>query len=319
MKLSNAKDAFLLHYFSGKKRARKTLLAYEADLQQFCEFAGTSKSVSVITKQLVSQWLTHLRKKNYSSATLYRKMATLRVFCTYLVQNDQITESPFWRINRLTFANPTKQQPQTIPNRDLRKLLAQAHRNIKTAESTPNKKRSPRNLHDGPASDTYRSHRDLALIELFRTTGIRISEIHTTNISQISVRKGIVTIPIPKTGQPRHVQMLYDSSLSSLEQYLRLRKAIGTGTSQALFLNATGSRLSVQGVTNILNRLCKQASLRLITPTMFRNTMEKTLLDKGVDLRVVLIYLGKSSIAPGRNPQPITTEHVVRELKKVRR
>lgn len=35
MKLSNAKDAFLLHYFSEKKRARKTLLAYEADLQQF--------------------------------------------------------------------------------------------------------------------------------------------------------------------------------------------------------------------------------------------------------------------------------------------
>lgn len=243
-------------------------------------------------------------------------MATLRVFCTYWVQKEQIRESPFWRINSLTFANPTKQQPQTIPNRDLRKLLNQAHRNIKAAENIPNKKRSPKNLHDGHASNTYRSHRDLALIELFRGTGIRISEIHTLNMSQISIRKAIVTIPIPKTAQARRVQILYGSSLSSLEQYLRLRKAIGTN--QAFFLNAAGSRLSIQGVTNILTRLCKQAGIKLITPTMFRNTMEKTLLDKGVDLRVVLTYLGKSSIAPGRNPQPITAEHVIRELKKVR-
>ncbi len=157
MKLRLAKDAFILDYFAEKKRARKTLIAYEADLQQFSDFAGANNPITVITKQLVSRWLTHLRKQNYSAATLHRKMATLRVFCAYWAMRDEIPESPFWRINSLTFANPAKQKPQTIPAAGLRKLIAQARRNIKTAESIPNKNRSPKNLSDGPASDTYRT------------------------------------------------------------------------------------------------------------------------------------------------------------------
>jgi site-specific recombinase XerD len=314
MKLSNAKDAFLLNYFAEKKHARKTLVAYEADLQQFCDFAGANSPLTSITKQLVSRWLTQLRRENYSSATLYRKMAALRVFCSYWVRKNKMPESPFWRINSLSFANPPKQQPQTITSRNLSKLLTQARRNVKTAERVPTRKRTPKNLRDDASFDTYRAQRDLAIIESFRATGLRISELAALNINQLSIQKKIVTIKVPKSTQPRHVQILFKSSLSTLEEYLKLRKSIGTNN--ALFLNAAGLRLSVQGITNILKRLCQQAALKPITPTMFRNTVEKLLLDKGVDLRVVLSYLGKSSITPTSNTPPITTEHILQELKK---
>lgn len=223
MKLRLAKDAFILGYFAQKKRARKTLTAYEADLQQFCEFAGANNPITVITKQLASLWLAHLRKQNYSAATLYRKMATLRVFCTYWAQRNEIPESPFWRINSLTFRNPAKQKPQTIPAAHLRKLIEQARRNIKTAEGLPIKKRSPKNLSDSPSSDTYRSYRDLAVIELLRATGIRIGEVPSLNIKHISIPNAMLSIPIPKKSQPRRVHILYQSSLTSLERYLAHR------------------------------------------------------------------------------------------------
>lgn len=317
MKLSNAKDAFILHYFSDKKRARKTLLAYEADLQQFCEFAGGKTSLTSITKQLASQWLAYLRKENYSAATLYRKMATLRVFCAYWTKRNYLPESPFWRIDSHVFANPAKQEPQTIKKSDLRKLIQQACRNVKTAEHLPNAKRSAKNLSDSPSSDTYRSYRDLAIIELLRATGIRPSELPTLNLNHVSIPNALVSIPIPKNSQPRHVPILYPSSLANIERYLIHRTPIDTH--KALFLNAAGRELSVQGAAGILKRLCQQAGLKTITPTMFRNTVEQTLLNKGVDLRVVLTYLGKSSIAENRKGRPLSTEQILHELRKVQK
>lgn len=243
MKLKRAKDVFILDYFTEKKRARKTLTAYEADLQQFCEFAGASNPITIITKQLTSKWLTHLRKQNYSAATLYRKMATLRVFCAYWAKRNEIPESPFWRINSLTFANPAKQEPQTIPATDLNKLLAQARRNIKTAETLPLRQRSEKNLSDRPSSDTYRSHRDLAVIELLRATGLRTGELPTLKINHLSITNAVLTIPVPKKSQPRRIPILYRSSLNSLAQYLNMRVALGRN--QALFLNAAGTPLSI--------------------------------------------------------------------------
>jgi site-specific recombinase XerD len=242
-------------------------------------------------------------------------MATLRVFCAYWAQRNEIPESPFWRINSLTFRNPAKQKPQTIPAAHLRKLIEQAQRNIRTAEGLPIKKRSPKNLSDSPSSDTYRSYRDLAVIELLRATGIRIGEAPSLNINHISIPNALLSIPIPKKSQPRRVHILYRSSLTSLEQYLVHRTPIDA--SKALFLNAAARRLSVQGVADILKRLCKQADLKTITPTMFRNTVEQTLLNKGVDLRVVLTYLGKSSIAENRKGRDLSSEQVLQELQKV--
>lgn len=317
MKLQVAKDAFILGYFAQRKRARKTLTAYEADLQQFCEFAGTNKPITIITKTLASQWLAHLRKQNYSAATIYRKMAALRVFCAYWTNRNQIPESPFWRINSITFRNPAKQKPRTIPATDLHKLIAQARRNIKTAEGVPNTRRSPKNLSDSPSSITYRSYRDLAIIELLRSTGIRIGELPSLNINHISIPNMLLSIPTPKRSQPRRVTILYQSSLTSLERYLAHRTPISSSSNKALFLNAAGRRLSVQGVANILKGLCKQAGLKTITPTMFRNTVEQTLLNKGVDMRVVLTYLGKRSLAENRKGRDLSPEQIFQELRKV--
>lgn len=317
MRLQVAKDAFILGYFAQRKRARKTLTAYEADLQQFCDFAGTNKPITIITKTLASQWLAHLRKQNYSAATIYRKMAALRVFCAYWTNRNQIPESPFWRINSLAFRNPAKQKPRTIPTADLHKLIAQARRNIKIAEGLPNTKRSPKNLTDSPSSDTYRGYRDLAIIELLRSTGIRIGELPSLNITHISIPNTLLSIPIPKRSQPRRVTILYQSSLTTLERYLAHRTPISRN--KALFLNAAGRRLSVQGVANILKGLCKQAGLKTITPAMFRNTVEQTLLNKGVDLRVVLTYLGKSSLAENRKGRDLSPEQIFQELRKVQK
>jgi integrase/recombinase XerD len=318
MKLRIAKDAFMLGYFAQKKRARKTLTAYEADLQQFCEFAGPNNPVTVITKQIASRWLTHLRKQNYSAATRYRKMATLRVFCAYWAKRNEIPESPFWRINSLTFRNPAKQKPQTIPATDLRKLIEQAHRNIRTAEGLPNRKGSTHSLSDNSSSDTYRCYRDLAVIELLRATGIRIGEVPSLNVNHISIPNALLSVPIPKTSRPRRVPILYRSSLASLERYLTHRTPINVNIN-GLFLNSAGGRLSVQGVANILKRLCEQTGLKTITPTMFRNTVEQTLLNKGVDLRVVLAYLGKSSIAKNRKGRNLSPEQIFKELRKVQK
>ena len=87
--------------------------------------------------------------------------------------------------------------------------------------------------------------------------------------------------------------------------------------SQALFVNASGGRLSTQGITNVIARLRRQARIkRHVTPHMLRHTVATLLLRNGVDIRVVQEFLGHASIATTQRYTHITKEHLVRVLRK---
>jgi site-specific recombinase XerD len=97
---------------------------------------------------------------------------------------------------------------------------------------------------------------------------------------------------------------------------MEARARIETG-SPALFLNASGGRLSTQGMTNIIARLRREARIRRhITPHMLRHTVATLLLRNGVDIRVVQEFLGHASIATTQRYTHVSKEHMVRVLRK---
>src|SRR5436309_10766348 len=87
--------------------------------------------------------------------------------------------------------------------------------------------------------------------------------------------------------------------------------------SPALFLNASGERLSTQGMPNVIAQFRRDAGIeRHVTPHMLRHTVATLLLRNGVDIRVVQEFLGHASIATTQRYTQVVKEHLIGELRK---
>ena len=308
--LAQANTEFITGYFSTHDRRRKTELAYSSDLAQFSAFAGSDTDILSLSGTLIEEWAAHLRQEGYSPASIRRKMVSLRVFCGYWVRKGTLPESPFWRV-RLSYGR-IEQLPRTLTESEIRALLSQARRNYSNIEDAQR--------HDGigdhlvASSPTYRELRNLAIVDLLFATGARVGEASSLDTSDYRVEEAAFRIQ-GKGGRDRMAFVVDSESIRIQRDHLRARQLICT-ESPALFLNASSSRISTQGITNIIAQLRKEAGIaRHVTPHMLRHTVATLLLRNGVDIRVVQEFLGHASIATTQRYTHITKEHLVTALR----
>jgi site-specific recombinase XerD len=165
------------------------------------------------------------------------------------------------------------------------------------------------------SSGNYRALRDLALIDLLFATGIRVGEASALDIRDFFVREAAFRVQ-GKGGRDRLAFIVDEETVRTQRTYLEARRSIKT-ESPALFINASGRRLSTQGITNVIARLRREARIkRHVTPHMLRHTVATLLLRNGVDIRVVQEFLGHASIATTQRYTHVTKEHMVRVLRK---
>jgi integrase/recombinase XerD len=315
MQLNQASSEFLSGYFSTHERRKKTEAAYRSDLAQFRAFASEKLFLSALDGSIIERWAAHLRKEDYSPASIRRKMVVLKVFCSYWVRRGDLKESPFWRV-KLSIGR-IEQLPRALTEREMRALLRRAWRDY---SSTLDNRSSPEDTLQSPlkwkaSSSDYRALRDLALIDLLFATGIRVGEISSLDIRDFFVREAAFRVQ-GKGGRDRLAFIVDDETVRIQRAHLEARESIKTDSS-ALFINASGRRLSTQGITNVISRLRKGAHIkRHVTPHMLRHTVATLLLRNGLDIRVVQEFLGHASIATTQRYTHVTKEHLVRELRK---
>jgi site-specific recombinase XerD len=195
----------------------------------------------------------------------------------------------------------------------MRALLVQARRDY----SRFAKKRSkPRLARTSPASGQYyRALRNLALVDLLFATGMRVGEVSALDLQDFVVQEGVFRVQ-GKGGRDRLAFAVDAETVQIQREHLEARNQIETAI-PALFLNASGKRLSTQGIANVISQLRKEAGIeRHITPHMLRHTVATLLLRNGVDIRVVQEFLGHTSIATTQRYTHITKEHMIGVLRK---
>jgi integrase/recombinase XerD len=311
MKLKQAKAEFLTGYFSTNRRTEKTRTAYESDLGQFEMFAGPDHAIESLSGTVIEEWAAHLRNQNYAPASMRRKMAALKVFCAYWVRREIMSQSPFWRV-KLSFGR-IEQLPRTLTVSETRALLAEARKDYVAATSSLDAAH-PGDCNGRPKR-AYRILRNSALVDLLFATGARVGEVATLNLADYLVKEAVFRIH-GKGGRDR-LAFAVDKSTRHIQQtHVTARMGITSATS-ALFLNASGKRLSTQGIAAIISHLCKSAGIeRRITPHMLRHTVATLLLRNGADVRVVQEFLGHSSIATTQRYTHITKDHLIGVLQK---
>jgi len=312
MKLEQAIAEFLNGYFATHQRSGKTRVAYSSDLEQFGLYAGKDFAFSTLGGPLIEDWAAHLRAEGYSPASMRRKIVVLKVFCSYWVRRGELPESPFWRV-KLSFGR-IEQLPRTLTPTEMRTLLAQAGRNH-SAEVPRKGAVLARSKTSRASSRSYRALRNLALVDLLFATGMRVGEASALDLEDFVVAESVFRVQ-GKGGRHRLAFVVDEQTVQIQGEHLEARSQIVT-ESPALFLNATGERLSTQGIANIIAKFRQDAGIgRHITPHMLRHTVATLLLRNGVDIRVVQEFLGHASIATTQRYTHIAKEHLIGVLRK---
>jgi len=144
---------------------------------------------------------------------------------------------------------------------------------------------------------------------------MRVGEVSGLNLRDFAVAESVFTVR-GKGGRDRLAFVVDEQTVRIQREHIEARSRL-VSESPALFLNASGERLSTQGIANIIAQFRKDAGIeRHITPHMLRHTVATLLLRNGVDIRIVQEFLGHASIATTQRYTHVTKDHLVRVLRE---
>ena len=271
---------FLTEYITFTKDQKrldpKTLNAYQTDLKQFTQQLPAS-SLEDVTPTILENYISFLHQR-YKPKTVKRKIASLKAFFHYLEYREVLDRNPFNRI-RVKFREPVI-LPKTIPLHTVESLLATIYHQ-RTCAPTPYQRRN--------------ALRDIAVIELLFSTGVRISELCSLKANDINLLDGTILI-YGKGSKERCMQIGNRTVLSILSEY-KQEYFTEIQSCNHFFVNQNGRPLSDQTVRRMINKYASLAAIELhITPHMFRHTFATSLLEADVDIRYIQEMLGHSSI-----------------------
>ena len=263
---------FIAYLEAEREMKKNSLDAYRRDVLEFfttISQKGMSDLAEVSNTEVVS-YLLKLKNDGKSSATVNRKVASLRAFYNYMVNRGHMTENPLLNIKSPKIERKTIEY-LTIEEVD--RLL---------------------NMPDS----SMKGKRDKAILELLYATGIRVTELIEMNVDEVNLRMGFVTCT-GEHGKARIIPMGRPSR-AVVEEYLyEVRpKSLGKNEEEkALFLNYSGGRLTRQGLWKILKEYAKLAGLEnRLTPQTLRNSFAVHMIQNGADLKSLQELLGHEDI-----------------------
>jgi integrase/recombinase XerC len=276
MTMEEQLERYMAHLRVEKDASPYTLRNYAQEIGQFFQFLKDQGVLSWddVDRQVLRRYLLWLRTEGYVEASMARKLSELRSFCRYLLQEGLLDRNP---VDAVSSPKVPKRLPRYLKHNEVEALL------------------------QAPDLSTALGQRDRAILELLYAAGVRLSELVSLNLGDLSLDTGQMVV-WGKGGKERLV-LVGEPAVQALRAYLRdgRTKLRGKKTTDALLLNRFGDRLSRRSIGLILDKYSKLAGLwRKVTPHLLRHTFATHMLEGGANLRVVQELLGHA--------QPTTTE-----------
>jgi integrase/recombinase XerD len=281
----NYQERFLNYLAVERGLAKNTLSSYQIDLTDFNNFIS-EKNLPIIEIQYdqVLMYLHFLRRKKISSATLARRVSTLKSFYKFLFLEGVIKENP---LANLESPKQGKKLPETITYEEIERLLAQPD--------------------GGEPADL----RDKAMLETLYATGMRVSELTGLNLQDINLTHGY--LHCLGKGSKERIVPLGQTARAAINVYLTKGrvKIVKKISEKALFVNQQGKRLTRQGFWKILKGYVREAKIKKhLTPHTIRHSFATHLLENGADLRAVQELLGHVEITTTQIYTHLTEKHI---------
>lgn len=282
MKLEEVIKNFKFHCKFERNLSNKTMEAYSIDLNQFEQFKDYKDlNINEFDKHKLKDYIQSLYELDFKAKTIKRKVAVLKAFFTYLEFDEIILVSPFRKM-RISIKEPTT-LPKTMELKEIVKILKFLY---KIKESFNDK-----NLY------SYKVIvRDIVIIEILFSTGMRVSELCNIKLNNINLQAGIIKIK-GKGDKERIIQICDNEAKKVLKEYFELFSEQIKRT-KCFLINRLDKQISEQSVRLMIKKYQKISGIdKHITPHMFRHSFATLLLEEGVDVRYIQHMLGHSSIS----------------------
>ncbi len=295
--ISQAPEAFVddiesfLGYISLERGlAKNTVMAYRRDLDQAAQFLQRRSVTSwrTVSAAQAAEWTHSLTSERYTATSLARKLTALRMLARHLVR-EKLRDDDFTAL--LAGPKLARKIPGTLNESEIARLLA------------------------APAGGDPRALRDRALLELFYSSGLRVSELAGLMLQQVDLDHGFLRVfgkgskerVVPIGGQAREARSTY---LTSGRPHL-----VKSKTGSQFFLNNRGAALSRVMLWMLVKKYAERAGLaKNVKPHGLRHSFATHLLTGGADLRAIQEMLGHASISTTQiytavEPQRLVDHH----------
>jgi integrase/recombinase XerD len=269
-------DGYIENCKTYKNLDWKTVKAYRTDVEQYLKFSkNLHKNSDKKTIVLYIKYLQTIHKPR----TIKRKIASLKAFFEYMIDENNLNNSPFSKI-RNNYCIPLE-LPRTMSIEEVKRIVSQAYNKFSNFSLTGYQKNV--------------TLMNIVVLEMLFATGMRVSELCALNVSDINLDDCYIRI-MGKGSKERLVQIENSEVLKLLQIYFN--KTLSKNQKSSPFLmNRNKSRLSEQSIRTIVNKYANLVGIKKhITPHMFRHTLATLLLEKDVDIRYIQQLLGHSSI-----------------------
>jgi integrase/recombinase XerD len=280
--MEDAIQNYLLTLGSQNKSSGNTLGAYRTDLRQLVDYLS-ERDISdwgSVTPEIVADFIRRLDDRQYASTSIARKVAAMKSFFRYLQVSGIITDDPAYALQA---PRVTKYLPHALHPDEMQHLF------------------------DAIDTSTTTGQRDHAMIQTIYSTGMRVTELISLDLSHVDLARGHVRCN--GRNQRERVLPLALSAQRALATYMEdgRRELLRERDETALFLNHHGERLTRQGFWLIIKSYARAAGISDITPHTLRHSFAVDMLSRGMELRSVQQLLGHASVS---------TTHIYKQLRR---
>ena len=279
-----------IEYLKVEKRySEDTITNYNLDLDLFLKFLKANKinKFKETDYDFLRRYLVYLSNdKKYSNKTIARHISSLHTFYDFLLDEGAIDSNPMNLIN--------------APKKEIRLPV---YLNVNELEE----------LYECIDTKKRVGKRDILIIELFYSTGIRLSELVNIKLKDIDFKEKKIKI-LGKGSKERYV--LYGDICSKyLDDYMtNTRKLYQKTPSEYLLLNQRGTKLTASGIEFIINKILRQSNINTkLTPHVLRHTFATHMINDGADLMTVKELLGHSDLSTTGIYMHVSKEHLRKE------
>ena len=269
-------DDFIKYLKNERKFSIHTIRAYQFDLIEFNMFLykiDKKLHLDSIDSSVIQNYIQNKSQKNTGDKSLQRKVASIKSFYKYLTITLKIKHN----ISEL-ISSPkiSKKLPHFLTKKEVQQLM------------------------ETPDLSSYKGIRDKSILEVFYSTGVRISELINIKINDINMKNKLIKI-IGKGGKERYVILGLESS-HSLKHYIKIRKIIYNNKNNKYLYPAIKksyqSHISNKTIYNIVKKyLFKISKNEKLSPHSLRHSFATHLLDNGADLLSVKDLLGHEDLS----------------------
>ena len=266
-----------------KGLSKNTTNSYQRDLNKFSKFLKASgvSDFEKLTEEICSAWIADLFRHNVSARSIQRHISSAKGFFNYLKKSGLVTNSPFELIN-------SPKSPSHLPNilspEEVSQLL-----NFK-----------PKNAQE---------KRDLAIIELIYSSGLRVSEAVNVNLGDFEDNKTFLRV-MGKGSKTRLVPVGRYAK-NAIEDWMIERDKLST-KDNSLFVNLRGRRITTRSVQERLKNIAIMQGLPPVNPHMLRHSFATHLLESSGDLRSIQELLGHSSLSTTQIYTRLDYQHLIK-------